>query len=103
VRLTDSLAESVREHGVSVFAISPGFVLTAMTQRAAENRPRSAPSFPPEAGAALVLDLASGRADALTGRYFHVRDDLDAILRDAERVAGEDLLTLRFRPWNSAE
>ena len=34
----------------------------------------------PERAGELVLRLASGEADALSGRFIHVRDDLDELL-----------------------
>jgi len=44
-----------------------------------------------------VLELVSGKADSLTGRYFRVTESLDRTLADAERILAEDLLTLRLR------
>ncbi len=83
---TQSLAAETAEHGISVFAISPGFVWTEMTERL-----RDSPWFPdfgspdpnePERAAELVLRLASGELDALSGRYIHVRDDIDQMLSE---------------------
>lgn len=110
LRMSDSLAASLRDYGIPVFAISPGFVWTSMTRRAVEEAKRLDPNhkgvpdrdaFPPELAANLVVRLASGEADALTGRYFHVRDDFDALLRDANRIERDDLLALRFTEWNN--
>lgn len=108
LRLTDSLAESVREYGIAVFAVSPGMVRTAQTElllsteagrrwapHAGQMRPEEWNS--PEAANELVLQLASGRADGLSGRFFHVRDDLAEILRREADVRREDLYTLRLR------
>jgi nitroreductase len=39
--------------------------------------------LPPSAAADLVADLASGRFDALSGRFIHVRDDREALLAKA--------------------
>ncbi|NNE09867.1 MAG: short-chain dehydrogenase, partial [Gemmatimonadetes bacterium] len=58
--------------------------------------------FPPELAAKLVVRLASGEADALTGRYIHVRDDFDAMLEDTNRIERDDLLALRFTEWKKA-
>ena len=44
-----------------------------------------------------MLKLASGAADALTGRFFTVFDDLDALILKAEAVKEQDLHTLRLR------
>jgi len=99
LRLTDSTAEAAKEYGVSVFAISPGLVLTDMT--------RDAPPFqdlPPDAwtpiemSAQLCVRLASGEADALTGRLIHAReDDLDEMLSRVDEILEEDLYTLRLK------
>lgn len=84
--LTQSLAAETAEHGIAVFAISPGFVWTEMTERL-----RDSPWFPdfgspnpnePERAGELVLRLASGELDALSGRYIHVRDDIDQMLNE---------------------
>ena len=83
---TQSLAAETAEHGIAVFAISPGFVWTEMTERL-----RDSPWFPefgspnpnePERAAELVLRLASGELDALSGRFIHVRDDIDQMLNE---------------------
>ena len=77
--------------GVTCFAISPGMVATEMTQwpeRLMEHRPalRNLPPetfLPASVGADLVLALAGGGYDALTGRFIHARDDLDTLLAEA--------------------
>ena len=47
--------------------------------------------------AEFVLALASGRYDALTGRYLTIDDDLDALLARIDEVQRDDLLMLRLR------
>jgi hypothetical protein len=44
-----------------------------------------------------VLALASGRADALSGRLFSVGEDVDEIVRRAEQVRADELYLLRLR------
>lgn len=86
--LASSLALELRGTGVSVFAISPGMVRTDMTVWPDEllaHRPdlASLPDgayLPTSAVIGLVRDLASGRFDALSGRFIHVRDDREAML-----------------------
>ena len=53
--------------------------------------------YPPEAVADLCVKLVSGRADALTGRYLLVSQDLDDILDRVDEILDQDLLTLRIR------
>ncbi len=107
LRFTDSLAAAAREYGISVFAISPGMVRTALTHAFADSAEgrrwlglHAAPPdawFPPERAADLVLFLASGRADALSGRFFHVTDDVPMLVDKAEEIQTEDRYALRLR------
>lgn len=97
VRFTDTLAAGVDEYGVRVFTISPGLVRTAMTE--AVDAFDDVPAYawaPPEAAAELVVRLASSEGMALNGRFVHVGDDLDELLREAERIDAEGLYTLRL-------
>lgn len=105
LRLTDSLAVAVAAHGVSLFAIHPGGVRTELTEQImASDAGRAAyPHWaqldwaPPERAAELVAFLASGRADALSGRYFDAADDLAALIARAHTIVRDDLHTLRLR------
>ena len=54
-------------------------------------------AVPPELAAKSILFLASGAADALTGRYLTVFDDLNALAAAAETIRRDDLYTLRLR------
>ena len=86
--LTESLAVSLEGSGVSVFAISPGYVRTAMTERLVELQEERGwfphlvgrETLDPALASQLVLELASGKADRLSGGYFHALDDLDELL-----------------------
>ena len=86
--LTESLAVSLAGSGVSVFAISPGYVKTAMTERLLELQEERGwfphlvgrETLDPALASQLVLELASGKADRLSGGYFHALDDLDELL-----------------------
>ena len=51
----------------------------------------------PELAGELVAELATGRADALTGRFLHVLDDLDDLVARADEIRVDDLYALRFR------
>lgn len=106
LRLTDSLAESVRSFGIQVFAISPGWVWTDMTRGAVVIMKEMNPAFEgiPESDvssleevAEFILRMASGEADSLTGRYIHIKDNLDLLLADIQRIQEEDLYTLRLK------
>jgi hypothetical protein len=51
----------------------------------------------PEDAARLVLTLASGRADRLSGRRLSVTENLDALLCRIDQIERDDLHTLRLR------
>lgn len=112
-RLTENLALELEQVGspVKVFAMSPGFVRTAMTEQFEQSdagkkwmdymaqRFRDGLDVPPERAAELVEAIAEGRFDALAGRYFHASGDagkFDEIEADAEGIEkrGERLLRL---------
>ena len=79
---------------IPVFFFSPGLVRTELTSWA----PDDAPWTPPELAPALVQKLASGRYDALAGRYLHAEhDDLDDLLARIDEVREQDLNAIRLR------
>ena len=93
-RFTESLAAALGHYGVHIFLISPGLVRTAMTERMGDN----APWTPPELAPKLVRVLASGRADALAGRYLHAEhDDIEDLIARADEIAANDLNAIRLR------
>ena len=51
----------------------------------------------PEQAARLIVTLASGRADRLSGRHLSVADNLDALLTHIGQIERDDLHTLRLR------
>lgn len=106
VRLTDSLAEEVREDGISVFALRPGNVQTDMLaefagsdvvrrwipDQVAQLRPQ-----PPDRAVAATLWLAEGHGDALTGCWVDAEDDLPELALRAGEIAERGLFQLRRR------
>ena len=93
-RFGEVLAAQVAEHGMKVFVISPGLVRTEMTDRFSDD----APWTPPELAPKLVLELASGRFDALSGRYLHAEHDpIDELEARIPRILAEDLNAIRLR------
>jgi NAD(P)-dependent dehydrogenase (short-subunit alcohol dehydrogenase family) len=97
-RLTDCLAEMTKTQGISVFAISPGLVRTAMTQDLPiwKDVPDS-DWVPVERAGELCVFLATGKADRLSGRYLHVLDDITQLVQHADEILANDLYTLRLR------
>jgi NAD(P)-dependent dehydrogenase (short-subunit alcohol dehydrogenase family) len=92
-RFGNVLAEQL-EGRIPVFVISPGLVKTEMTKGA----PDDAPWTPPELAPRLVRALATGRADALTGRYIHAEhDDIEELIRRADEIQERDLNAIRLQ------
>jgi NAD(P)-dependent dehydrogenase (short-subunit alcohol dehydrogenase family) len=83
------------EGRIPVFLISPGLVRTEMTEGAF---PDDAPWTPPELAPELVRKLATGRYDALAGRYLHAEhDDVDDLLARVDEIRDHDLNAIRLR------
>jgi NAD(P)-dependent dehydrogenase (short-subunit alcohol dehydrogenase family) len=79
---------------IPVFFFSPGLVQTALTSSA----PDDAPWTPPELAPRLVAALATGRYDALAGRYLHAEhDDIDDLLGRIDEVRERDLNAIRLQ------
>lgn len=107
IRFTETLSLETRDYGVSVFAVSPGTVRTSMSEggMSPEGRkwlPWFAKIFedgrdvPADLAVNLVLSLASGRADALAGRYIHITDNLDELIERADEIQQAGLYSLRL-------
>jgi NAD(P)-dependent dehydrogenase (short-subunit alcohol dehydrogenase family) len=92
-RFGEILAQQL-EGRIPVFVFSPGLVRTEMTS----NFPDDAPWTPPELAPRLVRVLASGRADALAGRYVHAEhDDIEDLIRRSDEVRERDLNAIRLQ------
>lgn len=109
IRATECIAAEAAPHGVSLFALAPGTVRTRMSMHSAgsEEGRRFIPWFrrifdegldlPAEKVAQLVVELASGRRDALSGLYLTPRDDLDALTAQLASVKKQHLYSMRVR------
>ena len=94
-RFTEALALELAPRGLFAFAISPGLVRTDMTAPVFAD---DSPWTPPELAPRLVRVLASGRADALAGRFVHAEhDDVEDLIRRSDRVVADDLNAVRIR------
>jgi NAD(P)-dependent dehydrogenase (short-subunit alcohol dehydrogenase family) len=87
VKLTETLAEETRPHGVAVFSVDPGLRDQSGGGRGAD----------PDGAARLILALASGKADRLSGRHVCVGENLEALLARIDEIERDDLHTLRLR------
>jgi NAD(P)-dependent dehydrogenase (short-subunit alcohol dehydrogenase family) len=106
LRLTEQLHAELAGTGVHVFALHPGLVWTPMTAALAEDpdkrrwlpnfgrRPRDDFGTSEPAGEMLVR-LADGEADPLSGLLLGVGDDLEALRDQADRLRAEQRRTLR--------
>jgi len=114
IKLTENLSFETKKHGVRLFAIDPGMIRVGMTRALLEQEiPPEHPAalianwfrqemesgreVPLARGAGLVGFLASGRADALSGCYLTVYDDVEALVDDAPSIRRDELYMLRLR------
>ena len=113
IRFSECLAIENKEHGIFVFAINPGNVRTSMTeylrdseivrQRAPwmqqdwRQRFADATDTPIDRSVTLILQLAAGQADVLSGRYIDAEEELTKLLDHADKIESKDLYTLRLQ------
>jgi 3-oxoacyl-[acyl-carrier protein] reductase len=110
VRLTETLAEELREDHVDVNAIAPGALNTRLLDQVVEAGPekvgrefheravkqRDEGGVPLEKGAALCAFLASAASDGITGRLLSaVWDDWDRLPERRGDLEKSDVYTLR--------
>jgi len=117
-KLTENLAREVDRFGISVLSVPPGLLPLGMG--IAPDKPASSPlshedriwswvdrelaegrGAQPADAVDLIVRLAAGDADALSGRHVSVHDDLDALLAGLDEVRRRDLHVLkvdRLRP-----
>lgn len=108
IRLTECIALETKPYGIAVFAIAPGTVRTKMTEYSLDSSEGQTwlPWFrrifdehidvPPERAAELILNLASGRADALSGRTVSIYDDFEMLIANAGRIEEQNLYALKL-------
>jgi NAD(P)-dependent dehydrogenase (short-subunit alcohol dehydrogenase family) len=122
IKLTESLAAELRPYNVAVFAAHPGLVRAGLTDAALVPAPPPPPgsleervrgwferelaegrTVSPEEAADFIVALGSGRADALSGRYIAIEDDLEALIEHADEVRRENLHALAVRRLPGSE
>ncbi len=110
VRLTETLAEELRDAHVDVNAIAPGALNTRMLDEVLQAGPekvgqdfysralkqRDQGGAPLDKGAALAVFLASAASDGITGRLLSaVWDNWAGLPERRDKLAGSDIYTLR--------
>jgi 3-oxoacyl-[acyl-carrier protein] reductase len=92
-RYGETLANELQGR-IPVFFFSPGLVKTEMTGSFGDDLPWTPPELAPQ----LVRVLASGRADALAGRYIHAEhDDIEDLISRADEIVENDLNAIRLQ------
>ena len=107
-RFSECIAVEAKDYGICAFTVDPGLVMTAMLRYLVESEAgqtylpwlqeavRAGQNHSARLPAELVLLLASGKADALSGRFVGVFDGVEALIRNAEEITHADLYTLRL-------
>ena len=111
VKLTENLACEVSRYGVSVLSVHPGLLPIGMAETVAAHQPTTSHErhvrdwaltelaegrgAEPTKAMELLLRLATGDADRLSGRHLSVHDDLDVVLARLDEVQAQDLYLLR--------
>lgn len=97
-RLTSALDAQYRDRGVRIFDVAPGQVETTMTRAMPMHAGRT-DWTPPDAVVDLVLAVAGGRLDALSGRFFRAdTDTVGSLLANQQQIADRDARVLRMAP-----
>jgi NAD(P)-dependent dehydrogenase (short-subunit alcohol dehydrogenase family) len=109
IRFSECLAFEVKDHGIAVFAMGPGTVHTALSEyslNSPEGRTwlpwfrdifEEGRDLPPERPAALLVALASGKANVLSGRYVYPPDDLDRMIEEGREIEAGKLYSLQVQ------
>ncbi len=109
VRLTETLAEEVKEYNICINAIAPGAVNTRFLDQALAAGEAAGKDFlgksikqkqeggvPPEKVAELAVFLASSQSDGLSGRLISLLwDDWRDIPQHIDKIMPSDIYTLR--------
>jgi NAD(P)-dependent dehydrogenase (short-subunit alcohol dehydrogenase family) len=114
VKLSENLAHETGRYGVQVFSVHPGLLPIGLAESAFDPEP-AAGSYEgrilqwvqgeldagrgaePAEAVDLIVRIAAGHADVLSGRHLSVHDDLDALVARISEVRADDLYLLHPR------
>lgn len=103
-RVTEAVAYDARPYGVSVFAMRPGLIRTAMVEKVLNDIGDDANDIPESAWTSLetagdiVAFIATGALDALSGRHIDARvGDWQSLPDRIDEIVADDLFALRLR------
>ncbi|WP_449433874.1 SDR family oxidoreductase [Pseudomonas putida] len=121
IKFTENVAVEAKSTRIKLFAYHPGILIgaglvsnlqeTVVEPGSAhanlldwvEEQRLAGNSVTPTHSAQHILALASGRYDALNGRYITVHDDLQRLLAQGPLIHCSDALTLRLSPIDFSE
>ena len=111
VKLTENLARETARYGISVFSVHPGLLPIGLSATVTDHAPTShherrirewtlnelseGRGARPADAVELIMRLAVGDGDSLSGRHLSVHDDLDSVLARGNEVFARDLYVLR--------
>lgn len=116
VKYVENLAQETKRYGIAIFSLHPGILPIGFGELAlaAANLPveglqagvggwireelASGRGAEPQKVADLLVRIAAGDADLLSGRHLTVDDDLDDLLSRIDEIRGDDSYLLRVRP-----
>ncbi len=107
IRWSEILARETATHGITVFSIHPGDVITEMSKWLMSDENEhwlpwarqhfTEKSIPVTRAADLVRWLAAGKGDALSGCFLSVHDDVEQLAAQAVTIQEKGLYTLRLK------
>jgi NAD(P)-dependent dehydrogenase (short-subunit alcohol dehydrogenase family) len=118
-KLSENLAHETGRHGVAVFSVHPGLLPIGLAETAFTVEPAigshewrirrwvhaeisSGRGADPDAAIRLIVRLAAGDGDRLSGRHLSVHDDLDTLVHRIATVEQDDLYLLHPRRLDAA-
>jgi NAD(P)-dependent dehydrogenase (short-subunit alcohol dehydrogenase family) len=114
IKYTENLAQEAKRYGIGVFSLHPGILTIGFGEQAATAIAQGGDAYDglakwfrgelaagrsaqPHQAADLLISIALGKADKLSGRHLTVDDDIDSIVAQIDEVHTDDDYLLRVR------